>query len=122
VRDFVVKAYRELEKEAPGKRFVFGETGWKTGGRIRPHRTHQNGVSVDFMVPVLDSDGKSVPLPTGPLNRFGYGIDFDGAGRSGDLRIDFPYLKQHVKFMQGKAWIRHAEHYHVDFSIKCMPR
>ena len=162
VRDIVVTAYRELEKAAPGKRFVFGETGWKSGGRMRPHRTHQNGLSVDFMVPVLDRGGNSVPLPASALNRFGYGIDFDEAGRFEDLRIDFgaiaehlyqldrvarnagsaielvifdppylphllrtergEYLKQHVKFMQGKAWIRHDEHYHVDFSMKCLPR
>jgi penicillin-insensitive murein DD-endopeptidase len=28
-------------------------------------------------------------------------------------------LKANIKFMQGKAWIRHDEHYHVDFSFPC---
>ena len=73
----IVEAYRELVRAAPTKRFVYGETGWKEGGRIRPHRTHQNGLSVDFMVPVLDKDGQSVPLPTNALNRFAYDIEFD---------------------------------------------
>ena len=161
VRDIVVDAYRELERAVPDKRFVFGETGWASGGRIRPHRTHQNGLSVDFMVPVVDKSGRSVPLPASPLNKFGYDIDFDSAGRFEDLTIDFgaiaehlyqldqaarrrgsglalvifdppylprlfgtargQYLKQRLKFMEGKAWVRHDEHYHVDFAVKCNP-
>lgn len=161
VRDVVAAAYKALETAAPGKVFVFGETGRKSGGRFRPHRTHQNGLSVDFMVPVLDESGRSVPLPTGPLNRFGYGIEFDAEGRHGDLEIDFaaiaehlyqidvaarahgiglalvifddqylprlfatprgPYLKQNLNFMLRKPWVRHDEHYHVDFAVPCKP-
>ena len=161
VRDVLLDAYKALETAAPGKVFVYGETGWKGGGRIRPHRTHQNGLSVDFMVPVLDQAGKSVPLPTSPLNRFGYDIEFDASGRYEELAIDFdgvaehlyqlhraaraqgigialvifdtaylprllatsrgPYLKQNLKFMQSRPWVRHDEHYHVDFAVKCKP-
>jgi penicillin-insensitive murein DD-endopeptidase len=32
------------------------------------------------------------------------------------------YLKSNVKFMQTKAWVRHDEHYHVDFSVACKPK
>lgn len=161
VRDVVLGAYKNLAAAAPGKVFVFGETGWKSGGRIRPHRTHQNGLSVDFMVPVLDKAGRSVPLPTSALNRYGYDIEFDAAGRYEDLEIDFPaiaehlyqldaearargagiarvifdnaylprllatprgpYLQHNLRFMKGKPWVRHDEHYHVDFAVKCHP-
>jgi penicillin-insensitive murein endopeptidase len=161
VRDVVAAAYKALESASPGKVFVFGETGWKEGGQIKPHRTHQNGLSVDFMVPVLNKEGRSVPLPTSPLNKFGYDIEFDRDGRFGDLTIDFeavashlrqldiaanerglglalvifdhsylkrllntsqaPYLKQNLKFMKEKPWVRHDEHYHVDFAISCGP-
>jgi penicillin-insensitive murein DD-endopeptidase len=161
VRQVVAAAYKNLEAAAPGKVFVYGETGWKSGGRIRPHRTHQNGLSVDFMVPVLDKAGRSVPLPTSPFNRFGYDIEFDAAARYQDLEIDFPalaehlyqlhaaarargagirlvifeekylprlfaaprgaYLQQNLKFMKGKPWVRHDEHYHVDFDVRCQP-
>lgn len=161
VRDVVVAAYKGLEGAAPDKGFVYGETGWKSGGRIKPHRTHQNGLSVDFMVPVVNKAGRSVALPTNALNRYGYGIEFDAAGRYGDFEIDFPaiaehlyqldaaarahgigislvifdepylprlfatargpYLKQNLKFMHGQAWVRHDEHYHVDFAVKCEP-
>ena len=161
VRDVVVAAYKNLETAAPDKIFVYGETGWKSGGRIRPHRTHQNGLSVDFMVPVLDKSGQSVRLPTTPLNRYGYDVEFDAAGRYSNLRIDFPalaehlyqlhvaarargigislvildppylpmlfatprgpYLQQNLKFMKRSAWVRHDEHYHVDFEVQCNP-
>jgi len=65
----VVNAYRTLEQSPLGKAFVYGETGWATGGRFKPHKTHQNGLSVDFMVPVVDEKGTSVPLPTSPFNK-----------------------------------------------------
>ena len=30
-----------------------------------------------------------------------------------------PYVRKNIPFMSGKAWIRHDEHYHVDFSVAC---
>lgn len=161
VAEILLAAYTALQESSLGKVFVYGETGWEKGGRIRPHRTHQNGLSVDFMVPVVDASGKSVPLPTSFGNKYGYDIDFDANGQYKDLTIDFEalaehlyqldlaakakgagialvifdppyllklfatqrgkYLKENLKFMAGKAWVRHDEHYHVDFSLPCQP-
>ena len=56
-------AYASLAVSDPAKKYVYGESGWPAGGRIRPHRTHQNGTAVDFMVPVVDATGRSVPFP-----------------------------------------------------------
>ncbi len=154
-------AYAALSKALPEVTYVYGESGWSAGGRIKPHRTHQNGLSVDFMVPVRDADGKSVPLPSGAFNKFGYDIEFDNSGRYEDLSIDFEgiaahlhalhsaakkngigiarvilepkfipklhmtehgdFIKRHITFMSGQVWIRHDEHYHVDFSVPCKP-
>lgn len=61
----------------PDKTYVYGETGFSRGGPIRPHRTHQAGLSIDFMVPVLNDANRSVPLPSTPMNMFGYGLEFD---------------------------------------------
>jgi len=159
VRAVVVATYAALVHQAPGKTFVYGETGSRTGGLFRPHKTHQNGLSVDFMVPVLDAAGQSVPLPTGVFNKFGYGIEFDRAGRYKDYSIDFvtmgehlyqlyratqaaglgitrvifepqlqqllfrtprgAYLRAHLAFSPKPAWVRHDEHYHVDFDVAC---
>ncbi len=161
VAEIVTDAYAALQVERPSTRYVYGETGWASGGRFRPHRTHQNGLSVDFFVPVLNADGKSVAIPAGVTNRLGYDIEFDASAKYGEYRIDFPaladhlyqlhvaakargvgialiildtpflprlfatprgaYLQQHLRFMKGKPWVRHDEHYHVDFAVPCKP-
>lgn len=161
VRDVVAAAYAALEKSAPGKVFVYGETGWASGGRIRPHRTHQNGLSVDFFVPVTNAQGESVPIPGSVTNRYGYDLEFDAEGRIEGYSIDFGAIGQHLfeleraaqahgigialvifdppyhprlfatehgpqlsdtlSFMKARAWVRHDEHYHVDFAVPCKP-
>lgn len=161
VAEIVVAAYAALHKQSPELRYVYGETGWSSGGRFQPHRTHQNGLSVDFFVPVRDGQGKSVPLPTSVFTRYGYDVEFDDHARYGEYTIDFPALAEHLyqlhlaarakgvgiklvifdvpflprlfatarggflqknlNFMQGKPWVRHDEHYHVDFDIACKP-
>ena len=55
----ITDAYAALAKELPNTMFVYGESGWSEGGRIKPHRTHQNGLAVDFMVPVRNKEGIS---------------------------------------------------------------
>jgi len=161
VREIVVAAYKALATTAPNTKFIYAETGWESGGRFRPHRTHQNGLSVDFFVPVTDSKGQSVKLPVSLSNKLGYGIDFDAKGQFEDFTIDFeavgehlyqlslaakksnsslalvifdpPYLpklfatkhgkflQKNINFMKGNAWVRHDEHYHVNFSVPCKP-
>jgi penicillin-insensitive murein endopeptidase len=161
VADILLAAYDELAQAQPSNVYVYGETGWASGGRFRPHRTHQNGLSVDFFVPVRNAAGQSVPLPTGVTNKLGYDIEFDRAGKHGEYTIDFPALAEHLyqlhlaaqaqgaglslvildpaylprlfatergpylrgtlPFMKGQPWVRHDEHYHVDFSVPCKP-
>ncbi len=157
----VVDAYRRLLASVPSNRYVYGETGLESGGRFVPHRTHQNGLSIDFFVPVRNAAGASVALPTQGQSRFGYDIEFDGDAKYKQFRIDFaalaehlyqldaaarahnaridkviletqylpmlfatargPWLKKNLPFMMGKPWVRHDEHYHVDFSLPCKP-
>lgn len=92
----IASAYANLQHSAPGKRYVYGETGFAKGGPFKPHKTHQNGLSVDFMVPVLDACGRSVPLPGNASNRYGYDIEFDKNARYRDLRIDFEAMAEHL--------------------------
>ena len=157
----VVAAYAALAGADPSVAYVYGETGLAGGGRMRPHRTHQNGLSIDFFVPVRKASGVSVPLPTDIGKRFGYDIEFDAVAKYGEYTIDFPamaehlyrlhvaaenqgiaiaqvifenaflpkllatprgaYLRQHLHFMPRQAWVRHDEHYHVDFTVPCAP-
>ncbi|WP_043320682.1 penicillin-insensitive murein endopeptidase [Microbulbifer sp. HZ11] len=159
VKGIIVSAYKDLETEQPNKVFKYAETGFKEGGKFKPHKTHRNGLSVDFMTPVIDPSGKSVHLPTNPLNKLGYDIEFDEHDQFGELKIDYEamaahivslhkqakvrghelwrvifdpklqvnlfktkyadYLKENITFSRKRSWVRHDEHYHVDFSIPC---
>jgi len=159
VKDIILAAYRELETMQPNKVYKYAETGMSTGGEFKPHKTHQNGLSVDFMTPVIDSSGHSVHLPTNPFNKFGYAIEFNKQGQYKDLRIDYEalaahivalhqqaksqgydlwrvifdpqlqpnlyqtqyadYLKENIEFSTKQSWVRHDEHYHVDFDVPC---
>lgn len=96
VAKIVEESYDALGRVLPNTVFVYGETGWRKGGRFRPHRTHQNGLSVDFFVPVLNRDGKSVPIPTSATTRFGYDLEFDAEARLDALNIDFVALAEHL--------------------------
>lgn len=159
VKKVVVDSYNLLLKEQPNKVFKYAETGFKKGGKFKPHKTHQNGLSIDFMVPVLNKQGKSVHLPTNPLNRYGYNIEFDKQSRYKEYQLDYEalgahvvtlhkmarkngielwrvifdpalqpnlyktrygeYIKNNIKIPKKKSWVRHDEHYHVDFLVKC---
>jgi len=159
VYKIVIDAYYMLEQELPGRVFKYAETGYQQGRQFKPHKTHQNGLSIDFMVPVLDENGKSLHLPTNPLNKYGYNISFDDKGNFENYRIDYTalaahivalhksalkykvnlwrvlfapelqpylystsygdYIKQNITIPNKKSWVRHDEHYHVDFDVKC---
>lgn len=159
VHAVVLGGYAKLSREHAGRSFVYGETGWENGGEIAPHRTHRNGLSVDFMVPVLDAEGKPAELVTNAANKYGYAIEFDASGRSEHgQRVDFESLAAHLAalaavakqrgvgiakvifdpklraklagtarwneirtlpFSTKPAWVRHDEHYHVDFAVPC---
>jgi penicillin-insensitive murein endopeptidase len=159
VAGIIVNAYKYLEIEQPNKVFKYAETGFEEGGQFKPHKTHRNGLSVDFMTPVVNESDQSAHLPTHPLNKFGYDIEFDSNGKFDEYIIDYvalaahivalhkeavtqganlwrvifdpklqpelfktpygPYLKKHIQFSKKRSWVRHDEHYHVDFAIPC---
>ena len=161
VRATVIDAYAAVAKSQPEVEWVYGETGWPRGGPFPPHKTHENGLSVDFMVPVRDRAGHPARLPTWPWQKFGYALEFDSTGRGtgsiDDLVIDFPAIAAHlvaladaaprhglavdvvifapelerrllaapggdqlrgrVRFTRRPPWVRHDEHYHVNFRV-----
>lgn len=92
VHDVVLDAYTALAAERPKIRWVYGETGLPQGGPIAPHKTHQNGLSVDLFVPVVDKDGNSVQYPNRPDNGYGYQVVFDAVGDNSTHSIDFANL------------------------------
>ncbi len=160
VAEIVSNAYASLLQSHPDTVYVYGETGKKSGGSFPPHKTHQNGLSVDFMSPVLNLKGQSVPLPTHALNRYGYDIDFTLSGKYKKLELDYEALAAHIAalknaasdagvgiwrilfdpemqpnlrktkawaeisnltFSKRRSWVRHDDHFHIDFIIPCQP-
>lgn len=159
VRDTIRDAYDALHKEHPGLRFVYAEGGWPWGGSFAPHKTHRNGTAFDFHVPVRTLDGNVAELPTSPLNKLGYGVEFDKEARAGLLKIDFEAMALHllaldkaarahgiaiqrvifdpglqhllfaseagarlkgrINISRSASWVRHDEHYHIDFQVPC---
>lgn len=102
----VLDAYKEMETAMPDRRFVYGEIGWKDGGRFWPHRTHRQGLSVDFMTPVLrrTSEGTRVPdmLSCMPWNLWGYGTRLE-AGKNGAREIDAEACIAHLAALNKAA-------------------
>jgi len=48
VRDVMRDAYAELAKSHPDLRFIYGESGWATGGRFHPHKGLGIGMAAIF--------------------------------------------------------------------------
>lgn len=110
VRDTMLGAYKILEITLPEQVFIYGEIGWCKGGRFRPHRTHQNGLSVDFMVP-LKLNGHPITFPSAISKLYGYILRFDeaaehktqsyfGLGKNITYKIDFEAIIEHLKALE----------------------
>jgi penicillin-insensitive murein endopeptidase len=98
----VVQAYAELEARTPDRQYRIMEAARKRGGQLWPHRTHQTGMSVDFMVP---KQRKGQPFRW--LDRLGiwhYLLGFDGSGKwSDNVSIDFEAMGQHLLALDDAA-------------------
>lgn len=96
-RDCILAAYQRLETEVPAHKFVVMECSHENGGKLWPHRTHQNGLSVDFMMPKL-KDGK----PFTELDTIGaahYFLTFNKSGQWSEdqaVSINFDLVAQHI--------------------------
>lgn len=100
-------------------------------------------------------------LPTSPLNKLGYEIEFSKEGKYKGYAVDFEAMAEHLlelkrvsdkhgikiwrvifdselqkplfatkkgkelktqlQFSVKRPWVRHDEHYHVDFVVPCKP-
>ena len=122
VRDAVRDAYAHVYKLRPELRFVYGESGWPWGGRFPPHKTHANGTSVDFFVPVRSEGDKVAEVPTSLLNRYGYDLRFDRSGRHGALKLDFDAMGEHLLALDMAARAHGIGIRRVIFDIHLQPK
>ena len=122
VRTAVLASYDSVAKQRPELRFLYAESSWPWGGRLRPHKTHANGTSVDFHVPVRNRDGSVGELPVSVFNQLGYAVSFDNAGRSGDLQIDFEAMALHLAALDRAARDQGISIRRVIFEGRLQPR
>ncbi len=97
LRSAILDAYLSIYDKNPELRYVYAEASWPNGGPLNPHKTHKNGLAVDFMVPVKNKQGESRILPTSILNEYGYGYNFDENGNNTKFDIDFEALAKHLE-------------------------
>lgn len=122
VKAILLESYEVLYERLPSKVFVYGETGFENGGLFEPHKTHQNGLSVDLMVPiVIKKTGKSVPLPTNSSNKWGYDIEFDKKGNYKEFVIDFDTLGEQIMEIYYSSLDRKVKIWRVIFDPQMVP-
>ena len=98
LRPVLLESFHLLESREPQRTWVYAETGWKNGGNFWPHRTHRNGLCVDFIVPVIDKETSDpTMLPLGIFNGYGYRLRFDADGIYKNYQIDFRSIILHLR-------------------------
>lgn len=100
----LLASYKELEVTAPGRIFTYMESGLQNGGIIPGHRTHQNGLSVDLMVPLVKDGQPYYKFDT--IGGWHYGLEFDDKGRwmnDSTISIDFNLLGLQILSLDKQA-------------------
>ena len=100
---FTLKVYKNLENVS-NRFYRIMECSNQMGGKLWPHQTHQNGTSIDFMMP-LTKDHK----PYYNLDEIGlshYWLSFDDNGKYSEdksVEIDFEAIAQHILLLNEAA-------------------
>lgn len=97
VIESIVASYKNLAKLYPHRTFYVMELSNEQGGKIFPHRTHQNGLSVDFMMPLVK--GGEIYAKEDSTGIAHYLMDFDDEGRLSEdpsVQIDFDVVAKHI--------------------------
>ena len=103
VLKIALNAYKKLENYSD-RHYRIMECSNKKGGKLFPHRTHQNGTSIDFMMPLL-KEGK----PFYELDSIGvshYWLTFDEQGKYSEdnsVEIDFETIAKHILTLNEEA-------------------
>jgi penicillin-insensitive murein endopeptidase len=100
----VLSCYKECEIAFPSHSFCIMECSNEKGGKIAPHHTHQNGLSIDFMTPLL-KDGKAY-YALDSLGAEHYLLEFDAEGKNSvdkTIEIDFETVAHHLWILEQAA-------------------
>ncbi len=97
----VLQTYKELQKRLPNRKFYIMECSHQHGGKLHPHITHQNGLSIDFMVPKTKNNEAFYGLDTLGINH--YSLEFNTKGeyqKDPSISIDFETMAKHILTLQ----------------------
>lgn len=100
----LIQSYKECEKTCPNVDFRLMECSDKRGGVLMLHRTHNNGLSVDFMVPKIKNGKQSKFYDR--LGLWHYLLQFDSSGRlklNKKVKIDFETIGRHIIALDNAA-------------------
>jgi penicillin-insensitive murein endopeptidase len=103
VLGITLKAYKELEN-ASDRFYRIMECANKNGGKLFPHQTHQNGTSIDFMMPLIKDHKPYYKLDETGVNH--YWLTFDDTGKYSEdksVEIDFEAVAQHILILNDAA-------------------
>ena len=97
----VIQSYSELKDIYPNYKFKIMECSKRKGGLIFPHRTHQNGTSIDFMTPL--NKGDKVIRRYDKISMWRYLMKFDANGKkrfNKKVEIDFDKIAKHILILE----------------------
>jgi len=103
VLNIALRTYKELEKRSD-RFYRIMECSNKNGGRMLPHRTHQNGTSIDFMMPLVKKGNPYYSLDTTGVSH--YWLSFNDNGEYSEdksVSIDFETVAQHILLLNEEA-------------------
>ena len=104
VEEIVVEAYQFMAQKYPEKKFLLMECSRKHGGKMLPHRTHQNGTSIDFATPLIRKGLASHRHHW--LGLLHYALQFDSTGKlkgRKKVQIDYEAMGQHILALERAA-------------------
>ncbi len=100
----IKKAYKTCESTCPDIHFKLMECGNTEGGKMYFHRTHQNGLGVDFMIPNT-RNGESFRW-FDQLGMLHYLLEYDEHGRNNlfpSVELDFETMAKHILALDDAA-------------------
>ncbi len=107
VKTIILETYDTLYNRHPSKKFYLMELSNKNGGEIKPHITHQNGMSADFMMPKIRNNKSYSGLDSLGKNHYFLTFDSDGKNvKDTSIHIDFELLAEHI-YLLNEVAIRH---------------
>ena len=105
VYNTVIDAYKSLEETCPDNTFYIMECSDKHGGKLALHKTHQNGMSIDFMIPK-----KKNWIQYNNIGLLHYLLEFDHSGKLNfhkTVEIDYETMAKHILALD-KAGKKHG--------------